>query len=829
MTPGTMSCLARPRRFPALAALAAAAAVAAPARADDPAPDVRSFDVALAPVMLDGTFEVTIATTGGDVTGTLTVDTDVRGKLSGTFRTGVLTLAVSGSVSHGKKGTRASFTASAGKERLTFSGAVTGTSLAGKVTGKGTIAPGKNTFAADVAASGPLVARIDLGILEDAKGKLSGTGRVTACGDSLDLKVSGVRGRKTLSVTLKGGKSFTFTGTGAPDAADPLLDWTAAGFGVKASGTAAEVLPLAMPESPAYAEAFYEVETESAIAPLVPVAGSAPRGAFSVSPALPAGLRLDPSDGTISGTPAVARDTTTYTVSASNFAGTRTGTVSIRTRSPRWKSFAVETRALTDDDYRHFLDRAQFGVTQAALDSVRSQGLDSYVDSMLNFATNGPAEAIAAPELRTANEPAGYEGKFPSSTQLGRWWSSLMMNTDNPFQERLAFFWHDHFAAASDVLEGSEMHFMTDYVNLFRYEGNGNLRTLLVKMARDPCMLKFLDGYRNSAARPNENFAREFWELFTLGVDNGYSQADIVQAARAFTGYRRTTATLTLPDGVSTTTYTTMTFDRALFDTGSKTIFGQYVIPAQNPATATDDFQAIADITVDHRPVAEFITKKLFEHFGYASPPQSLVDEMAVVLRQGNYELRPFLKRMFQSEAFFSAPARRALVKSPVDLNVGFIRSTGLKITVSNLGNGLSTLGQFPTLPPSVSGWPQGELWLSSQNMVDRINLVYTCIEDTTRQRTNGIEVANILPPAGQRTAANVVDHLAALLRVELTPAQRQSCIDYVQTTVTGSSSAPVGALNPSFTLDSATQAQLDERVRGLLYVLAQHPTYQIR
>src|SRR5947207_1432793 len=129
---------------------------------------------------------------------------------------------------------------------------------------------------------------------------------------------------------------------------------------------------------------------------------------------------------------------------------------------------------------------------------------------MMNFSTTGPAEAVAAPELINANDPPTLRGKFPSSVQIGRWWSSLMMNTDNPFQERLAFFWADRFAVSSDSLETGELHFMRDYVNLYRYQGNGNLRTLLYEMSKSGAMLKYLNGNVNTAAASNENFAREF-------------------------------------------------------------------------------------------------------------------------------------------------------------------------------------------------------------------------------------------------------------------------------------------------------------------------------
>ncbi|MCE9638457.1 MAG: DUF1800 family protein [Planctomycetes bacterium] len=783
---------------------------AQPLRAD-PAPQTFSFDVQLAPVQVDGTFQLTIDTPTGPVQGTLQVDTSVAGKLSGSLVVGLRSFAVKGSVSHGKKGTHAAFTATSGPDRISFSGGIVGTTLAGRSTGKGSLASGKHNFAANLATAGAETATLECAVTEDATGRLTGTGHVIACGDTIDLKVSGSRGKKTYSLSLKQGKTFKFTGTGPSTTGDVAVNWTVKGFGASASGVGAVVASVAAPAPLTYAAGTSEFETETTIVPLAPLTGSAPRGKFSIAPSVPAGIVFDAATGAISGTPIEVRDTTAYTVTAANFAGSSSAVVSFKTRINRARSFAAETRTLADDDLRHFLTRTQFGVPAGELAKLQSQGLSSFIDASLNFNQSGPAEAIAAPELVNATDPPGYSGKFPSATQLARWWSSLMINSNNPFQERMAFFWCDLFAVSTDNLETGENHLMQDYVNLYRYEGNGNLRSLLLKMARSGAMIKYLDGYRNTATAPNENFGREFWELFTLGVDNGYTQADIVQAAKAFTGYKQTTD--------PTTGLVSMVFDPTRHDSRNKTVLG-FTIGGQ---PVTDDYQAMVDLTLDHAAVAEFITTKLFEHFCYEKPPATLVADMAAYLRSQNYELAPFLRALLRSEAFFSTASRRSLVKNPVEFSIGFIQATGLKLTPSTLQGQLSTLGQVPTQPPTVNGWVQGDLWFSAQNMADRANLAYLCIEDTTRQRTAGIEVANILPPIGQRSAGEVVDALTKLLRVTLSDAERTSCIDYLNT------QRQTNGTYTASTFDGSSQAHLDERVRGLLYILAQHPTYQIR
>jgi uncharacterized protein (DUF1800 family) len=450
-------------------------------------------------------------------------------------------------------------------------------------------------------------------------------------------------------------------------------------------------------------------------------------------------------------------------------------------------------------------------VRQKDLDHLNQVGLSQFLDEMLTFPTNTTAEATAFTELVNATDPVGLEGGFPSATQVTRWYDRLMMETDAPFQESLGFFWHDHFGVNLANIDGAGQYYIVDHINKLRREGNGNLRTLLLDVARDPAMLVFLSGTQNRVGRPNENFAREFWELFSLGIDHGYTQADIVEASKAWTGYRERLDAATNRNVIE--------FDTTRHDPGSKTFLGT-TIPGQN---AADDYQIVVDTTVDTREVAEFITKKLFEYFTYRNPPQSLVDDMAAYLRAQNYELTPFLKRLFQSEAFFSTVARRSLYKSPVDFAMGFMRSTGLFITSASLNTSLSLLDQVPSMPPTVNGWPIGDAWIYGSAMVDRINLVDVVVEDTARQASVGINIASVLPPVAQRTAPNVVDALTSLLRIELNSTERQQMIDYLN-----SQRQNDGTVVPS-PFDGSIQQQLDERVRGLLYILAQHPTYHER
>jgi uncharacterized protein (DUF1800 family) len=521
-------------------------------------------------------------------------------------------------------------------------------------------------------------------------------------------------------------------------------------------------------------------------------------------------MSLDSTTGVISGTPQNPTTARAYTITATNPAGETTVRLLMTVRTNRAKSLVAYPNALSDAQRRHFLTRTHFGVEADDLADLEEMGLEAFIDQMLVFETDTQAEqdAFNAWIVDEARDP---EGQFPSRTDVARWWTDIIINTDNPFQESLAVFWHDHFAASSDVLGSGSIHWVLDYVNIFRDQGNGNLRDTLVQVARDNLMLRYLDGYRSTRYAPNENFAREFWELFTLGVDNGYTQDDIVEAARAFTGYQ---FRLNADTGLYY-----MEFNPARKDPTNKVIFGQTIVGQ----TETDDYQAMVDITLQEKPVAEFICKKLWEWYVYPDAPDVVVDELASIMRTNDYDMSEVLKAMFMSEAFYSSAAERSLVKNPLDFSVGFTRSTGLHLYASTLDGQLNQMGLRVTSPPTVDGWPAGPLWLSSQAMLERTNVANLAVEYTNQQRGRGMEVADILPAVEDRTAENVVDTLLDLLWIDYTAEERTAFIAYLNTLQDNEGNT----IDSPF--DGSNQTHLDDRVRGLLWILSQHPSYHLR
>lgn len=464
----------------------------------------------------------------------------------------------------------------------------------------------------------------------------------------------------------------------------------------------------------------------------------------------------------------------------------------------------------SDDDIDHLLLRTQFGIAPAAQAAARSAGVPAYLESMLAFPTDGGSavEQAAFAYLVDPADPVGLEGKFPSGNDVSDWWLYLMLHSEQPFQERLALFWHDHFAISYSVLGADERYMMVDYVDKLRRDGIGNFKDLVLAMARDSAMLEWLDGASNVRQEPNENFAREFFELFTAGEGRGYTENDIQEAARAFTGYRNRLD--------ATTNLRYHEFDSTRKDVGAKVLFGDAILYSTGPTT--DDYQLVVDATFSHLDVAGWLAEKLLREFVSDEPQPGEIQALAAVIRDEDFAMRPILRRLFLSQLFYSH--KHAMIRMPVDFGVGLVRATGLLVEPSTLRAGLSALAQVPGAPPSVFGWPQGKEWLSAAGMVERANLVRRVIGDRTYQTTNGY---GLTLPAGTPDAAAVVDHFAALLSVRPSVTERATLIDYLDTNVTG---AGVRQVDP---FDPATAQDVDCRVRGLLYILAGHPDAQLR
>jgi uncharacterized protein (DUF1800 family) len=381
------------------------------------------------------------------------------------------------------------------------------------------------------------------------------------------------------------------------------------------------------------------------------------------------------------------------------------------------------------DEARHLLSRTALGATPAEILATQTLDYATAVDRLLSkirpqAATPAPEWVTEGPsflrqQARAEADKKAVEAKpvqavvqkrvQEQARELRAWWVEELVSTDQPLVERMTLFWHNHFT--SSILKVRFVPSMYWQNVLFRSEAFGNFATLLRAVARDPAMLIYLDGVQSVARQPNENFARELLELFTLG-EGHYSEADIKNAARAFTGWSIDRETGHFQNHAQ------------LHDDGEKTFLGK------TGRFAGDD---IVEILLRQPRTAETIVKKLWREFVSFSPDSTEVARLAAIFRSGNYEMKPLLRALLLSPAFRDPANRAALIKSPVELIVGAVRMLGLPVQEkTQLVRMMGALGQIPFNPPNVKGWPGGESWITTNTLLLRQQFMRRIIEATT-------------------------------------------------------------------------------------------------
>jgi hypothetical protein len=285
--------------------------------------------------------------------------------------------------------------------------------------------------------------------------------------------------------------------------------------------------------------------------------------------------------------------------------------------------------------------------------------------------------------------------------RLAYWWADRMLNSEWPLQEKIALFWHGHFAV--NETKTRDYRKMLRQLEIFHKHGTGNFRTLLVEVSRDPAMLAFLDAGNNVKGAPNENFAREIMELFTMGVGN-YSEQDIREAARAFTGWNFVDLDFVV--------------DPEEHDAGTKTVLGK---------TGNFDGVEVIDIILAESATADFIAAKLYRYFVRDEIDAERRAALGALLREGGYEIEHFLRTLFRSRDFYSEASLHTQIKSPVQLAIGTYRKLGLRAVpgVPDFNDVTAELGQQLFRPPTVAGWAYGRSWMTPGLLMARGNFGY--------------------------------------------------------------------------------------------------------
>ena len=282
--------------------------------------------------------------------------------------------------------------------------------------------------------------------------------------------------------------------------------------------------------------------------------------------------------------------------------------------------------------------------------------------------------------------------------RVAYWWANRMLTSPRPLQERMALFWHGHFATNEDKVRDYRK--MLQQVELFQREGLGNFRSLLLDVARGPAMLAFLDAGVNVKGAPNENFAREIMELFTMGVGH-YGEQDIREAARAFTGWNYA--------GLE------FQFNPGQHDEGEKAVLG---------TRGKLDGEQVIDLILAQPVTAEYLATKIYRHFVRDDPSPALRQQLGERLRGFDYELAPFMEMLFLSQDFYAPESMATRIKSPVELVVSTYRKLGLDAIpgVPDFNETCEALGQRLLYPPTVAGWAYGRSWITPGLLLARGN-----------------------------------------------------------------------------------------------------------
>lgn len=459
----------------------------------------------------------------------------------------------------------------------------------------------------------------------------------------------------------------------------------------------------------------------------------------------------------------------------------------------------------------HLLNRAGFGGSPSEVAALQAKGLEGAVDFLITGDEESdlfPLPYITPPD-KLAEEARLRQGlpemekreAFRKHRQeqgmqvraLRGWWLNRMRYTTFPLREKLTLFWHSHFATGYQKVNITYK--MWQQNETLRANALGSFRTLTKEVAKDPAMMRYLDTDKSEKTKPNENFARELMELFTLGEGVVYTENDIRESARAFTGYRVSRQTQQFQ------------FLKSRFDSSEKNFLGR-----KGPFNGDD----IIDIILQQPECAEYIARKLWVYFASDSPSDATIEALANHFQKSDYDISSTLKEMFLCEEFYSPSVVRQQVKSPVQWLVQTARVLEAPLPgASALEAVLPQMGQRLFDPPNVKGWDGGRSWISSSTLLLRYNMAGYIVSGKLPalggfQRTAGIvdiPLNKIAPPDLRANPEKLCDVVSArLVNGRLGEGERQKLITF---------------LKERGTID-------DPAVRDFLHLMMSTPEYQL-
>lgn len=355
---------------------------------------------------------------------------------------------------------------------------------------------------------------------------------------------------------------------------------------------------------------------------------------------------------------------------------------------------------------KHLLWRAGFGVGVNQIDDLKNKNIKTLMNELfkedsfseINYDTPDPESAA---DYMNSTAPAEKKKEMQrinreQNNELNLNFLNTIVNSKEQMREKMAFFWHGHFASRVQ-----NPRFNKQLLNTIRKNALGNFKNLLFEVSQSPAMLNFLNNQQNKKDHPNENFAREVMELFTMGRGN-YTEKDVREGARAFTGW-------------SYDKEGSFKERKNLHDEGSKTFLGK---------TGNFDGSDVLNIILDQKATALFITTKIYKFFVNEKPDQNIVNKLSTNFYNSGYDIKKLMTEIFSSSWFYDQKNIGNRIKSPVELMAGIMRILPMQIqNPENLIVYQKLLGQMLLYPPNVSGWPNGKSWIDSSTLMLRLQV----------------------------------------------------------------------------------------------------------
>jgi uncharacterized protein (DUF1800 family) len=458
---------------------------------------------------------------------------------------------------------------------------------------------------------------------------------------------------------------------------------------------------------------------------------------------------------------------------------------------PRWAWDRYQPTAKSPWDIKkvgHLYRRAAFGANAAELEAAVKAGPDETIDRLLKGASG--QEAFDKQTASLTNSIA----RINSGNQARSWWLYRMLYTPHPLHEKLTLFWHNHFATSNRKVNNAG-YMLGQYALIYKH-ALGNFRALLQEMSKDPAMMVWLDTNQSRKGKPNENYARELMELFSLGIGH-YTETDIREAARAFTGWQ-------IAAGKAA-------FESDNHDDGDKTVLGK---------TGKFSGADIVNICLEQKSAPSFIAGKLFRFLvsETITPTPELLEPLATQLRKSDYNFGALVEIVLRSNLFFATEVYRTRVKAPVDFALGIVRTLEGHIGTIVLATALEDLGQNVFYPPSVKGWDGGEAWLNGQTLLFRQNLSLSLTSTEDDRYGRRTDPAALAKKYGKKSDTEIVDFFLRLFLQGDVPAEsRRQLMRYMEQ-----------SHKQTFPVYWTSEDIANHRVRALCHLVLTLPEFQL-